>query len=57
VAVARVVLTELECETSHAYPAGAHTIFVGRVKAADSRDDAGLEQPLYYRGKYRRIDN
>src|SRR5712692_746394 len=49
-------LAELECETVHAYPAGDHTIFVGRVEAADSRGDAGLEPLLYYRGKYRRID-
>ena len=48
-------LAELECETVHAYPAGDHTIFVGRVEAADSRGDAGLEPLLYYRGKYRRI--
>ena len=49
-------LAELECETVHAYPAGDHTIFVGRVEAADSRGDAGLEPLLYYRGKYRRIN-
>ena len=49
-------LAELECATVHAYPAGDHTIFVGRVEAADSRGDGGLEPLLYYRGKYRRID-
>ncbi|MDP2701839.1 MAG: flavin reductase family protein [Candidatus Rokubacteria bacterium] len=48
-------LAELECETVHAYPAGDHTIFVGRVEAADAHGDADLEPLLYYRGKYRRI--
>jgi 3-hydroxy-9,10-secoandrosta-1,3,5(10)-triene-9,17-dione monooxygenase reductase component len=48
-------LAEVECESIHAYPAGDHTIFVGRVEAADSRGDAALEPLLYYRGKYGRI--
>ena len=48
-------LAELECEVIHRYPAGDHTIFVGRVEAAESRGDAGFEPLLYYRGKYRRI--
>ena len=48
-------LAELECEVVHCYPAGDHTIFVGRVEAAEARGDAGLEPLLYYRGKYRRI--
>jgi len=50
-------LAELECQVVHCYPAGDHTIFVGRVEAADSRGDDGLEPLLYYRGKYRRIHN
>ncbi len=50
-------LAELECATVHAYPAGDHTIFVGRVEAAECRGDAGLEPLLYYRGKYRRLHN
>jgi flavin reductase (DIM6/NTAB) family NADH-FMN oxidoreductase RutF len=48
-------LAEVECETVHANPAGDHTIFVGRVEAADSRGDAALEPLLYYRGKYGRM--
>ena len=48
-------LAELECEVVHSYPAGDHTIFVGRVEVGESRGDAGLEPLLYYRGKYRRI--
>jgi flavin reductase (DIM6/NTAB) family NADH-FMN oxidoreductase RutF len=50
-------LAELECVTVHAYPAGDHTIFVGRVEAAESRGDSGLEPLLYYRGKYRHLHN
>ena len=50
-------LAELECATVHAYPAGDHTILVGRVEAAESRGDAGFEPLLYYRGKYRRLHN
>jgi flavin reductase (DIM6/NTAB) family NADH-FMN oxidoreductase RutF len=55
VPVLKDALAELECTTVHAYPGGDHTIFVGRVDAADCRGDAGLEPLLYYRGKYRRV--
>jgi flavin reductase (DIM6/NTAB) family NADH-FMN oxidoreductase RutF len=55
VPVLKDALAELECTTVHAYPGGDHTIFVGRVEAADCRGDAGLEPLLYYRGKYRRV--
>ena len=48
-------LAELECTIVHVYPAGDHTIFVGRVEAADSRGDAGLEPLLYYRGRFNRL--
>ncbi len=48
-------LAELECTIVHAYPAGDHTIFVGRVEAADCRGDAGLEPLLYYRGRFNRL--
>jgi 3-hydroxy-9,10-secoandrosta-1,3,5(10)-triene-9,17-dione monooxygenase reductase component len=49
-------LAEIECTTEHVYPAGDHTIFVGRVEAADSRGDAGFEPLLYYRGRFHRLE-
>ena len=48
-------LAELECTIVHVYPAGDHTIFVGRVEAADSRGDGDLEPLLYYRGRFNRL--
>jgi flavin reductase (DIM6/NTAB) family NADH-FMN oxidoreductase RutF len=48
-------LAELECTIIHAYPGGDHTIFVGRVDAADCRGDAGLEPLLFYRGRFNRL--
>lgn len=43
----------LECALAHRYEGGDHTIFVGRVEAAD----AGDAQPLvYYRGGYGRLE-
>ncbi len=48
-------LAELECTIVHAYPGGDHTIFVGRVEAADCRGDTGLEPLLYYRGRFNRL--
>ena len=48
-------LAEIECTTVHVYPAGDHTIFVGRVEAAQSRGDSGLEPLLYYRGRFHRL--
>jgi len=41
----------------HAYPGGDHTIFVGRVEAADCRGDAGFEPLLYYRGRFNRFQS
>ena len=49
-------LAEIECTTEHVYPAGDHTIFVGRVEAADSRGDKGFEPLLYYRGRFHRLE-
>ena len=42
-------LAYLECRIVHAYEGGDHTIYVGRVEAAASRDGRPL---LYYRGAY-----
>ena len=48
-------LAELECVTVHAYPGGDHTIFVGRVEAAEWRGDTGREPLVYYRGQFSRL--
>lgn len=48
-------LAALECTIEHAYPGGDHTIFVGRVEAADCQSDAGFEPLLYYRGRFGRL--
>jgi flavin reductase (DIM6/NTAB) family NADH-FMN oxidoreductase RutF len=43
----------LECELTHRHEGGDHTIFVGRVEAAE----AGEAPPLvYYRGGYGRLE-
>ena len=42
-------LPELECELVDAYDSGDHTIFIGRVLAAEDTD----RQPLvFFRGKF-----
>jgi flavin reductase (DIM6/NTAB) family NADH-FMN oxidoreductase RutF len=46
------VLGHLECRTTDIYEGGDHTIFIGRVEAADARDGEPL---LYFRGAYRQI--
>jgi flavin reductase (DIM6/NTAB) family NADH-FMN oxidoreductase RutF len=48
-------LAEIECTTVHVYPAGDHTIFVGKVEAAQCRGDSGFEPLLYYRGQFHRL--
>jgi flavin reductase (DIM6/NTAB) family NADH-FMN oxidoreductase RutF len=48
-------LAHLECSTAHAYPGGDHTIFVGQVEAASTRDGEASEPLLYYRGRYQRL--
>ena len=50
-------LAEIECTVVHAYPGGDHTIFVGRVDAADCRGDTGFEPLLYYRGRFNRVQS
>lgn len=40
---------QLECALTHRFEGGDHTIFVGRVEAADASDAQPL---LYYRGGY-----
>jgi flavin reductase (DIM6/NTAB) family NADH-FMN oxidoreductase RutF len=45
-------LAHLECRTVSAHVEGDHTIFVGRVEAAEVGDGEPL---LYYRGRYHRL--
>lgn len=42
----------LDCSLVHALPAGDHTIFVGRVEAAESRASGAAGPLLYFRGGY-----
>lgn len=51
VALLDEALATLECETTDTYPAGDHTIVVGRVLAVEIADHAG-DALLYYRGRY-----
>jgi len=46
-------VAQIECSTVHAYPGGDHTIFVGRVEAAECRTES--EPLLYFRGRYGRV--
>lgn len=41
-----------DCSVVETVPAGDHTIFVGRVEAAEPRGPAGRGPLLYYRGAY-----
>lgn len=47
-------LATIECRLVESYPGGDHTIFIGEVLAADSRDQG--RPLLYYRGGYRQLD-
>ena len=52
----RGALVTLECETASMYEGGDHTIFLGKVQAADlgaCRDGQGAL--AYFRGKYHKI--
>lgn len=52
-AVLTGVAAHLECSLTHRFEGGDHTIFVGRVEAAESSD---LHPLLYYRGGYARLE-
>ena len=47
-------LARCDCRVERSTAAGDHTIFVGRVLAADSRDD-DADPLLYFRGRYRSL--
>ncbi len=47
-------LAWLDCRVESAYRAGDHTIFVGEVVSADTREGTPL---LYYRGGYGRFES
>lgn len=47
------VLAHLECRVTTRHDGGDHTIFVGQVEHATSRDDRPL---LYYRGGYAQLE-
>lgn len=52
----RDALASLECDLWAAYAGGDHTIFVGRVASAHSRDEA--ETPLlFYGGRYESLES
>jgi len=46
-------LAHIDCSVAQAFQAGTHTIYIGRVEAADIHD----QQPLvFYRGSHRRLE-
>lgn len=53
-------LAYCDCSVVRSVPAGDHTIFIGRVIAADARADRARDHSvgplLYYRGRYGAID-
>ena len=49
-------LVTLECETAEIYPGGDHSIFLGKVLAAELHGAMqGTKPLLYFRGKYERL--
>lgn len=49
-------LANITCNVYAEYPAGDHTIFIGEV--TDFRLNEDSEEPIvYYRGKYRKLNN
>jgi len=49
-------LVTLECETMEIYPGGDHSIFLGKVLAAELHGAMqGTKPLLYFRGKYERL--
>jgi flavin reductase (DIM6/NTAB) family NADH-FMN oxidoreductase RutF len=49
-------LVTLECETMEVYPGGDHSIFLGKVLAAELHGAMqGTKPLLYFRGKYERL--
>jgi flavin reductase (DIM6/NTAB) family NADH-FMN oxidoreductase RutF len=49
-------LVTLECETVDVYPGGDHSIFLGKVVAAELHGAMqGVKPLLYFRGKYERL--
>lgn len=49
-------LVTLECETAEIYPGGDHSIFLGKVLAAELHGAMqGTNPLLYFRGKYERL--
>jgi flavin reductase (DIM6/NTAB) family NADH-FMN oxidoreductase RutF len=49
-------LVTLECETTEIYPGGDHSIFLGKVLAAELHGAMqGTKPLLYFRGRYERL--
>ena len=49
-------LVTLECETTAIYSGGDHSIFMGKVLAAELHGAMqGVKPLLYFRGKYERL--
>lgn len=48
-------LARLECRVMAEYPAGDHTILVGKVMTAEVRQRKGERPLVFFRGRYRRM--